>query len=146
MGFHRSLSDGKSPRVSRTLLGILTDLSNVWKVSTSPLISKTFSLFITLLGIVPSAPITIGITVTVMFHCIFCSLARSGYLSLFWPSFNFTLRFAGTAMSTIRQVFFLCFCWLSLGFGGARGVVVIVVGNGHGDTSSNPGRDWLHFT
>ena len=23
----------------------------------------------------------------------------------------------------------------------ARGVMVIVVGNGHGDTSSNPGRD-----
>ena len=30
--------------------------------------------------------------------------------------------------------------------GGARGVMGIVVGNGHGDTSSNPGRDWLHFT
>ena len=30
--------------------------------------------------------------------------------------------------------------------GGARCVMVIVVGNGHGDTSSNPGRDWLHFT
>ena len=30
--------------------------------------------------------------------------------------------------------------------GGARGAVVIVVGNGHGDTSSNPGTDWLHFT
>ena len=28
----------------------------------------------------------------------------------------------------------------------ARGVMVIVVGNGHGDTSSNPGREWLHFT
>ncbi len=27
-----------------------------------------------------------------------------------------------------------------------RDVMVIVVGNGHGDTSSNPGRDWLHFT
>ena len=27
-------------------------------------------------------------------------------------------------------------------FGGARGVMVIVVGNGHGDTSSNPGQDW----
>ena len=26
--------------------------------------------------------------------------------------------------------------------GGARGVMVIVIGNGHGDTSSNPGRDW----
>ena len=25
--------------------------------------------------------------------------------------------------------------------GFARGVVVIVVGNGHGETSSNPGRD-----
>ena len=30
--------------------------------------------------------------------------------------------------------------------GGARGVMVIVVGNGHGNTSSNPGWDWLHFT
>ena len=30
--------------------------------------------------------------------------------------------------------------------GGARGVTVIVVGNGHGDTSSNPGPGWLHFT
>ena len=30
--------------------------------------------------------------------------------------------------------------------GGACGVMVIIVGNGHGDTSSNPGRDWLHFT
>ena len=31
-------------------------------------------------------------------------------------------------------------------FRGARGVIVIVVGNEHSDTSSNPGRDWLHFT
>ena len=30
--------------------------------------------------------------------------------------------------------------------GGARGVMVIIVEKGHGDTSSNPGRDWLHFT
>ena len=30
--------------------------------------------------------------------------------------------------------------------GGARGVMGIVAGNVHGDTSSNPGRDWLHFT
>ena len=28
----------------------------------------------------------------------------------------------------------------------ACGFIVIVVGNEHGDTSSNPGRDWLHFT
>ena len=31
-------------------------------------------------------------------------------------------------------------------FGGVRGVMVIVAGYGHGDTSSNPGPDWLHFT
>ena len=31
-------------------------------------------------------------------------------------------------------------------YGGARGVMVIVIGNAHSDTSSNPGRDWLHFT
>ena len=30
--------------------------------------------------------------------------------------------------------------------GGARGVMVIVVELGHDDTSSNPGRYWLHFT
>ena len=29
---------------------------------------------------------------------------------------------------------------------GARGVMLIVVGNGYGDTSSNPWRDCLHFT
>ena len=30
--------------------------------------------------------------------------------------------------------------------GGACGVMVIVVGNGLGNTSSIAGRDWLHFT
>ena len=29
---------------------------------------------------------------------------------------------------------------------GARGVMVIIVGNGHNDTSSNPGPGQLHFT
>ena len=28
----------------------------------------------------------------------------------------------------------------------ARGVIIIVVGNEHSDTSSNPGRNSLHFT
>ena len=30
--------------------------------------------------------------------------------------------------------------------GATRGIMVIVAGYGHGDTSSNPGPDWLHFT
>ena len=32
--------------------------------------------------------------------------------------------------------------WCILYFGGARGVMVFVVGNGHGDTSSNLRGDW----
>ena len=31
-------------------------------------------------------------------------------------------------------------------YGGARGVMVIVAGYGHGDRSSNPRPDWLHST
>ena len=49
------------------------------------------------------------------------------------------------AKDRIKLILILYLC---LGYvqGGARGVMVIVVGNGHGDTSSNPWRDWLHFT
>ena len=42
-------------------------------------------------------------------------------------------------------MFSVIYIWI-LYYGGARGVMVIVVGNGHGDTSSNPGLDWLYFT
>ena len=38
------------------------------------------------------------------------------------------------------------FCERPSANGGARGVMVIFVGNGYGDTSSNPRRNWLHFT
>ena len=67
---HWSLSDSKSPQVSMTLLDILADLSNavVWIVSTRPLVSKSFNPSTNPLVTVPSAPITIGITVTFMFH------------------------------------------------------------------------------
>ena len=39
------------------------------------------------------------------------------------------------------QTFVLKIVINNLFLGGARGVMAIVVGNGHGDTSSNPGRD-----
>ena len=38
--------------------------------------------------------------------------------------------------SSLLLFYFIFIC------GGARGVMVIVVGNGHGDTSWNPGQDW----
>ena len=93
MVFYGSLSDVKSPFV--------------WMVSTRVFISKIFNPFNNPSVTVASVPITIGITVTFMFHSFFSSLARSRYLYLFIPSFNFTLCSARTVKSTIRQV--LCF-------------------------------------
>ena len=57
-------------QVSWTLLSILADLGNavVWIVSICPAISKSSSPFTNPLVTVPRAPITIGITVTFMFH------------------------------------------------------------------------------
>ena len=73
MVFHWSLSDSKSPQVSRTLLSILAVLNNVvvWTVSTRPPTSKPSSPFNNPLVTVPKAPITIGIIVTFMFHSFF---------------------------------------------------------------------------
>ena len=73
MVFHWSLSDSKSPQVSRTLLSILAVLNNavVWMVSTHPPISKSSSPFSNPLVTVPNAPITMGIIFTCMFHSFF---------------------------------------------------------------------------
>ena len=93
--FTPALADGLSLEFEwqqgfRTLLSILAHLkiSVVCMVSTRPLISKSSSLFTNPLGIIRRAPITIGITVTYMFH-IFSSLTRSRYLSLFSYLFAF---------------------------------------------------------
>ena len=111
MVFHRSLSDNKSPQVSRTLLSIMAVLNNVvvWMVSTRPPTSKYSSPFSNPLDTVPNVPITIGIIVTFMFHSFFNSLTRSRYLSFFSHSFSFILWLAGTAKSTILQILFFFF-------------------------------------
>ena len=113
---HWSLSDSKS-QVSRTLLSILTVLSNavIWIVSTRPPTSKSSRPFNNPLVIVPKAPITIDTIATFMFHSFFNSLARSRHLSFFAHSFRFILWSAGTAKSTILQILFFC-CWLLQGF------------------------------
>ena len=91
MVFHWSLSDNKSPQVSRTRLRILAVLSNavIWIVSTRPQTSKSSRPFNNPLVIVPNAPITIGTIVTFMFHSFFNSLARLRHLSFFSHSFRF---------------------------------------------------------
>ena len=58
------------------------------------------------LGTVPSAPITVGITLTFMFYSLFSSLARSKYFSLVSFSLIFPMWSAETAKSSCRQVYF----------------------------------------
>ena len=108
MVFHWILSDSKSPQVSRTLLSILAVLNNavIWIVSTRPPTSKTSSPFNNPLVTVPSAPITIGIIVTFLFHSLFTSLAKVEVLILLFTFLSFILCSVGTAKSTILQVLF----------------------------------------
>ena len=117
MVFHWSLSDSKSPQVSRTRLRILAVLSNgvIWIVSTLPPTSKSSRPFNNPLVIVPKAPITIGTIVTFMFHSFFNSLARSRYLSFFAHSFRFILWSAETAKSTILKILFFLLIIISSG-------------------------------
>ena len=91
--FHWSLSDSKSYQVTRTLLSIRVDLSNVVVRMDSilPRISNSSSPFSRLMVTVPSAYTMIGIILTPMVHNLFSSLARSKYLSIFLLSFIFTL-------------------------------------------------------
>ena len=125
--FAPALADGFSQefewqQVSKTLLSILAYLNNVlWMVSTHPLISRPSCPLINPLVSVPSAPITIGITVSFfMFHSYsflvlwqgrstnllfrFLSVLSSGQLERQNPLFSrFTFFF-----------FSFFFCWLSL--------------------------------
>ena len=114
-----SLSDSTSPQVSRTLLSMLHDLNDsvVWMVSTQE--DESFNLCTNPFVIVPSTPVTIGITVTFMFHCcwvFFTSLAMSRHLCFFSLFFQFYPVISRNGKVYIFFIFyFLFFCWLSLG-------------------------------
>ena len=88
---HKSLSDSKSPQVSRTLLSILADFTNavVWMVSTRPPTSKSSSSFNNPLVTMPKAPITIGIIVTFMFHSFFQFSSKVEVLIFLFTFFQF---------------------------------------------------------
>ena len=91
--FYRSLSDSKSPKLSRFLVDIPAEFGSavVWMVSMFPLISSFPSISSKPLGTVTRAPNTIGITVIFIFESFFSSLARSRYMSIFFTSFIFTM-------------------------------------------------------
>ena len=84
-GGHRSLSDNKSPQVSRTLISILADLISavVWIEWILPLISNSSSVFSRHLRSFSRAQTTISVTVTLVFHTFFSSPARSKHLFSF---------------------------------------------------------------
>ena len=101
MVFHSSLSDSKSPQVSKTLLSILTVLSNavVWMVSMRLPVSKSSSPFNNPLVTVPKVPITMGIIVTFMFHSFFFnSLGRARYS--FILLFTFSQFYSGVCQDS----------------------------------------------
>ena len=117
MVFHWSLSDSRSPQISRTLLSILAVFNNVvvWMVTTRPPTSKSYSPFSNPLVTVPNAPIIIGIIVACMFHRFFLFPSKAE-ASFFSHSFSFILLLAGTTNSIISQVPFFCWLLLSLVF------------------------------
>ena len=81
--FYWGSSNMQVSQVSRTLF-ILGNFDNavVWMVLILPLVSKS-------LGTVPHASTTIGITINLMFHSLFQSLAKSRYLCIFFAFFYF---------------------------------------------------------
>ena len=109
MIFQRSLSDSRSPQVFKTFLSVPADFNNAvcCMVFILPLTFNSFCLFSKPLWTVPRTPISISITIIFIFHCIFSSLERSKYLSIFSLSFIFAWGSSRTAKFTRWQSFFL---------------------------------------
>ena len=82
-------------------------------VSNCPLISKSSSPFTNSLGIVLSSPITIFITITIIFHCLLVLWQSLGTYFSFW----FLLFLLCGPLRQQRPLFsrFSFFCWSSLG-------------------------------
>ena len=99
MVFHWSLTNHKSPHVSRNLLRILADFNNGRIVSIRPLIYNSFSSpYQTFVAFVREhiwhkvlLRLPMGITIILIFHSFLSSLPRYKYLSLLLLSW-FSLR------------------------------------------------------
>ena len=160
MVFHWGLSDSKSLQVSRTLHSILSDLNDAvdWMVSTCPLISKSSSSCTKLLMTVPNTPITIGITVTFMFHRFFSFFSKVevlislfAFLSVLYPmiSRNGKVHYSAGSLFllTITRSGRLAEIGWSVCISKSQIIIIIIIGimvrvfpNGPGDVGSTPGR------
>ena len=109
MVFHWSLTDSKSPQVSRTLLSILAVLNNVvvWMVPTRPPTSKSSNPF--------SNPL---VTRRTNYNChlhvpqFFQFSSKVDVLILLFTFFQFYSVVSRTAKSTILQVLFFFFLFI----------------------------------
>ena len=75
-------------------------------------------------------------------QCPACLVRLTCIVFVMWGKWPYSWCLVGCC----RQDLFNIYMHTYIYYGGARGVMVIVVGNGNGDTSSNPRRDWWHFT
>ena len=111
MVFTWSLSCSKSPQVSITLFSILAHLNTlIWMVSILPLISISSSLSFKIFGIIPNAPITIGITITHIFHGFFIIWQGLNICQSFHFYFHSTIGWNSKIQLTRSSLFF--FFWL----------------------------------
>ena len=93
MVFNWSLSDSKSPQVSKTLLSNLAVFNNtvVWMVSTLPLLSRSSSPCCNPLVTVPSVPVTIWHHRHFHVLLFLSSLARSRYYYYYYYHYYYSL-------------------------------------------------------
>ena len=108
MVFHWSMSDSKTPHLSRTLLNILANLNNtaVWMVLACPLISNPSSLLSRPLGIFLMRQLKL-VSLSSSCSIAFLVLWQGPSTSLSFCFLWFLLWFACTAKSTIQQVLFV---------------------------------------
>ena len=99
--FHWSVSDGLSPRLSRTLLSILANINNVavLMILILPLISNSASSLLSPWGLFQLHQLLL-VSLSPYSTAFFRTLVGSKYLSIFSISFIFTLWSMGIATST----------------------------------------------
>ena len=100
---------------NRQPISILVDHTVIWMVSSCPVISESSRHFINPLVIAPSTLITIGITVTFIFHVFFFQCFRKVQVLILPFAFFLLLSCGQLKMQSPLFGRFSFFCWLSLG-------------------------------
>ena len=108
MFFLLCLSNSNSPKIFGPLLSILADCKNaaVWVVTICPLISNSSSSRPKSLEPVPSAPVIIVFTNTLVFHSFLSSQAKSNDIFAFFD-LHYIIHLESETHYTANYIFFL---------------------------------------